>query len=758
MRLPFCSIARTHIPVFKALHTVDVNMTGFVFRRLLAITILCTLILAPSVTAIAAENTNRIPVILTFNQILPEQAIKELTAKLGPFQVKYKYKNLPGMAAGLTQQQIEALSNLPFIKRIERDEKVAHITLEPASQWFGADAAASDFGVDGNLDGLPTYSRDDIVIAIIDTGIDNAHVDLNQGKVIGWTDYVNGRTQPYDDNGHGTHVASIAAGTGAGNPAYKGVAPGAALVGVKVLDSTGSGYISDVNYGIQWVIDNKAQYGIEVMSMSLGIAGSSDGTDSTSVLVNQAVQAGIIAVVAAGNSGPAKYTIGSPAAAELAITVGAMADVGAQGFYLASFSSRGPTKDGRIKPDLCGPGVSITAAKAGSGNGYITYSGTSMATPFVSGTVALMLNANHALTPTEVKNMLLTEAIDWGSSGADVEDGYGRLDTYKAVQTARGTTGSGGPVVPSHTFAQGSLSSTGDANYWSYTVTSPSYPVAITLIIPNWQSSTNPDFDLYLYDPDGALTASSTGVSRQETIATSITKTGTYKVKAYSYSGSGSYFFDLSAGLGSSPIDNPPSVSIADPKQEETVTGTKRVRVTASDDKGLAKVELSIDAGSYLDITANYDSPNSCYFYDWDSTKVSDGPHSLVARATDTSSQAVTSSQVTVTVLNNPSKIHMDGIVLSTTKKGINTQAKAVVTVVDAAGKPVQGATVYGTWSGLVNTNLSGVTDAGGQVVFNSTPVKNAKGTFTFSVTNAVKTGWTYDSNANKVTSASITV
>jgi serine protease AprX len=97
----------------------------------------------------------------------------------------------------------------------------------------------------------------DIVIAVIDTGIDAAHADLNGGKVIGWRDWVNNRPSAYDDHGHGTHCAGIAAGTGASNPAYKGVAPGAALVGLKVLNSSGSGSLSNVAAAMDWAVTNK---------------------------------------------------------------------------------------------------------------------------------------------------------------------------------------------------------------------------------------------------------------------------------------------------------------------------------------------------------------------------------------------------------------------------------------------------------------------------------------------------------------------
>jgi len=499
-----------------------------------------------------------IPVIVVFDDVQPEIGVARLTEKIGSFDVKCTYASLPGMAANLTRGQIQALTNIPIIKQVEYDALV-HIMLDDATYWFGVDKAVTEFGVDGNADGSATYSKDDVVIAILDTGIDVNHVDLDGGKVIGWKDFVNNQPNPYDDEGHGTHVSSIAAGTGEGNAAYKGVAPGAALVGVKVLNKKGTGTVSDVNAGIQWVIDNKATLGIEILNISLGISGSSDGTDSTSTLVNAAFDAGIVVTVSAGNEGPEKYTIGSPAAAEKAITVGAMADVGKLGFYLWIYSSRGPTADERIKPDLCAPGVSITAADAGTTNGYVTYSGTSMSSPFMAGTVALMLHANPSLTPTDVKNMAM--AVDWGPKGeADIDYGYGRLDSYEAVRKTGGYTGSG-PTVPGHAYKEGNLVGTEDSDDWYFTVDDASYPFAITLIIPDWRPlfpiGTEPDFDLYLYDPDGIKIGSSEGTKRQETITVSITKTGTYRVRVASYYGSGDYFFDVSVGLTAGEADPP---------------------------------------------------------------------------------------------------------------------------------------------------------------------------------------------------------
>ncbi|HBT49004.1 MAG: Subtilisin-like serine protease [Caldanaerobacter subterraneus] len=485
-------------------------------------------------------DSEEFPVIITFNKPVSDADIFTIAKNIGKFNIKHRYKIIPSIAANLTKSQINVLSKLEIVKQIEYDEPV-YATLDTATKWFGITKARSDFGVTGK----------NITIAIIDTGIDGNHVDLSGGKIIGWKDFINNKTTPYDDNGHGTHVASIAAGTGAGNSLYKGVAPDALLVGIKVLDANGSGSMSTVTAGIDWAVQNKDVYGIKVINLSLGTSTSSDGTDSTSLAVNRAVDSGIVVVVAAGNSGPAKYTIGSPGAAEKAITVAAMADVGELGFNLASFSSRGPTADGRIKPDIAAPGYNITAAKANSVNGYVTYSGTSMATPFVAGTVALMLNANPNLTPNDAKNIIMSTAKSWGPPSKNVDYGAGRLDGYEAIRVAGNFRGNN-IDAPNHYYISGYLPGSRYSDIWTFNATNTSYPIAITLIIPDW-ANYNPDFDIYLYDPSGTLIKSSTGTQRQETITILPSQTGTYYIKVYSYRGSGNYFFDLSAG-GSEPV------------------------------------------------------------------------------------------------------------------------------------------------------------------------------------------------------------
>ena len=594
------------------------------------------------------SSTEKIPVRVVTRGV---SVISDLIKVVDANDVKYQFSTVPGFAASLTIGQINALSSMEFVVQIEYDKPV-QMTLETANYWFGTEKARSDFAIDGNTDGSSTYSKDDIVIAVIDTGIDASHVDLDEGKVIGWKDFVNGKTSPYDDQGHGTHVSSIVAGDGDGDATKKGVAPGAALVGIKVLDSQGSGALSDVEAGVQWAIDNKDTYGIEIISMSLGSAGSSDGTDSLSQTVNSATTAGITIVVAAGNEGPGDYTIGSPAAADKAITVGAAADVGENGFNIASFSSRGPTADGRIKPDIMAPGYQITAAQSGSTNGYVTYSGTSMATPFVSGTIALMLQENPNLTPQAVKDILRDTATDFGPSGKDSDFGWGMMDGYEAIDAADGADDGSTLALPGHVAFVDSLSGTGDSDTWNFDVVSTSFPISVTLIMLDFSSSV--DFDLYLYDPSGTQVGKSEGTTRQELVTFTPTSTGTYQVKGSSYKGSGSYTIDVSAGINGVSPDNPPSVSITSPVDGDTVSSTVRILVDANDDNTVSLVELAIGGGTWFDITANVDA-NGNYYFDWDTTGSSDGDVTLDVRATDDAGQVTNGATVTVTVSNGGS-------------------------------------------------------------------------------------------------------
>lgn len=333
------------------------------------------------------------------------KAAEKLT-KFG--NVYYWFLSGMGAAVDIRASNVKALSEVAEIEFVEADGTVQALLAQSVPLINADDVWALG------------YTGTGIKICIVDTGIDPNHCDFPSGKIVAWADYVNGQTSPYDDHGHGTHCASISAGA----YAPKGVAPGASLMGAKVLNSSGSGSWTQVIQGIDFGV---AQ-GAHVESLSLGGTGG-DGTSSVALECDWAVDQGVIVVVAAGNSGSACCTIGTPGDARKIITVGASDKSDA----LASFSSRGPTTDGRIKPDITAPGVSINAASKGTSCGDTSMSGTSMATPHIAGVAALMKQAKSTATPLQVKNCMGKTAIDKGNANKDCLWGWGRVDALAAV-------------------------------------------------------------------------------------------------------------------------------------------------------------------------------------------------------------------------------------------------------------------------------------------------------------------------------------
>lgn len=286
-----------------------------------------------------------------------------------------------------------------------------------------------------------------VTVAVIDTGL-FPHPDFTQpeNRIAAFVDLVNDRTQPYDDNGHGTHVAGILAGNGwLSGGLYRGVAPDARLIGIKVLDAYGSGVLSDVIRGVEWCVRNKERWGLRVINLSLGAtAQDSYRSDPLCQAVQAAWQHGIVVCVAAGNEGPDPETIATPGIHPRVITVGASDDRGSadrRDDTVARFSSRGPTIDGFHKPDLLAPGVDITATAArrsvlsmdrGRWRGdYTTLSGTSMATPVCAGIAALLLESEPMLRPDDVKERLMQTADSLGLP-RDVQ-GAGLINAQRAI-------------------------------------------------------------------------------------------------------------------------------------------------------------------------------------------------------------------------------------------------------------------------------------------------------------------------------------
>jgi serine protease AprX len=362
--------------------------------------------------------------------------------------------------ADLPNAALAALAASPLVEHVSLDRPIVG-AMERTGATIGATAVRQDFGYDGA----------GIAVAVIDSGVALSHDDLtNDGgspRVDRFVDFVNGQTTAYDDYGHGTHVAGIVAGNGFdSNGARSGIAPAARLIVLKVLDGTGRGRISDVIAALDYVVAQKDALNIRIVNLSVATGVyESYHVDPLTLAAERVVQAGIVVVAAAGNSGRDPQGrvrhggVTAPGNAPWVLTVGASSHMGTidrADDTIASFSSRGPTAiDYGAKPDVVAPGVGIESLSdpssafyskraayllpgtvATSYLPYLSLSGTSMAAPVVSGTVALMLQANPSLTPNEIKAILQYTAQVYADYDP-LTQGAGFLNAKGAVTLAR---------------------------------------------------------------------------------------------------------------------------------------------------------------------------------------------------------------------------------------------------------------------------------------------------------------------------------
>ncbi len=351
---------------------------------------------------IMSQSREEVPVILQFRDS-PSRLdnISSLVTK-----VKANLPLINGFAGYMSTETIYRIIESPEIEFISFDSQV-YALLDIAAPTMEA-----NFPHDKSLEG------EGITVAVIDTGV-APHYDLTRptNRIVGFKDFVNNRTSPYDDNGHGTHVAGIIAGNGfSSRGRYVGIAPKANILGIKALNAQGGGNISDVVEAVSYVIETKDKYNTKILNLSLGTpANIPCEKDPLCKAVDAATKAGLIVIVAAGNSGPKEGTILSPGISRNVITVGAVDDkrtIDPSDDTIAPFSSRGPTIEGLVKPDIVAPGVNIKSLSNTSYDGYHSLSGTSMATPLVSGSVALLLNKLGDLKLEDVKKRLISSCID----------------------------------------------------------------------------------------------------------------------------------------------------------------------------------------------------------------------------------------------------------------------------------------------------------------------------------------------------------
>ncbi|SDW79438.1 serine protease AprX [Marininema mesophilum] len=387
------------------------------------------------------ETKESLPVIIRFNREVEEHRHEDALHLCNDGESNFmegKFDFLHGAYGCLSPEKIRSLIDHDGVDKVYYDHKV-HALLDVATKSIGAIEVQAKSDLTGK----------GVTIAIIDTGI-HPHGDLMKptSRIKAFVDMVNRRKEPYDDQGHGTHCAGDAAGNGQlSEGLYVGPAPEADLIGIKVLDAEGSGQLSTIIRGVEWCIKNKKKYGIDVISLSLGgPAFESYVDDLMCQAVEKAWHHGIVVCAAAGNEGPFPLSINTPGIDPLILTVGSADDKNTPKLkddVKASYSSRGPTLDFLVKPDIYAPGTNIISLLApGSplekqmpenlvGEHYISLSGTSMATPLTAGVVALLLEANPHLSPNDVKAILMDTARLFKGDQA------GYIDVVAAVKLAK---------------------------------------------------------------------------------------------------------------------------------------------------------------------------------------------------------------------------------------------------------------------------------------------------------------------------------
>ena len=372
--------------------------------------------------------------------------------------------------------QLEKRSDVAYVYRDSKKKMLPDIEAKPAetrdNAWHVDKINAPAVW---NYNGSTGYNGDGVIVAVVDSGVDYNHVDIAGSMWDGGANYphhgydiCHDDDDPMDDYCHGTHVAGIIAGQGNAGT-QTGIAPGAKIMAVKVLDDTGYGTDSDLISGVHFAM----YHGADIINLSLGDPEMGPSAVYRDLFVS-VQDAGMVASVAAGNVGDTQYTYPVPFNVECPgncpppwlhpdqvnlISGGttAVICVGATDANDShcSFSSVGPvtwaaganigeyndypyengdaSKPGLIRPDISAPGANVTSLNYQTGTGYVAYDGTSMATPCVSGVLALLLDANPELTPTELDSIIELTAANAGNTVKNNITGSGRIDALAAI-------------------------------------------------------------------------------------------------------------------------------------------------------------------------------------------------------------------------------------------------------------------------------------------------------------------------------------
>lgn len=340
-----------------------------------------------------ARPDEQVHVIVAANSI-DKAALADLMVRPG-YSLRQIVRSYPAVSLALPASDVPGLAEEPWVAAVGPDHTVAACAERSVPQVEVPPLRESGLSGSG------------VRLGILDTGIDKKHPDLG-GRVAASADFT--LEGGMDGSGHGTHSAALATGDGqAFRGRYEGIAPGATLLIAKVLRSTGTGMMSDVMAGLEWVTD----VGADVVLISLATRGHVDGDDPLAEMCNRIAGSGVVVIAPAGNQGPDRRTVGSPGSAKQVICVGAC-NLNEE---VPDFSSRGPTEGGRMKPDVLAPGVEVVSARAHGSNigkpigmDYTALTGTSVAAAHVAGICCLMREAKADCSPALVYEALTSTA------------------------------------------------------------------------------------------------------------------------------------------------------------------------------------------------------------------------------------------------------------------------------------------------------------------------------------------------------------
>jgi subtilisin family serine protease len=497
------------------------------------------------------------------------------------------------------QAFVEALRQEPDVEFAELDEVIPPSEMVPndpnyASQWhlqtIQTPAAWST-----------TSGTPNVTIAIIDTGVDGTHPDLQSKVVPGWNFYDN-NADTSDVYGHGTAVAGTAAASSNNGLGVASIAWGCQIMPIRISDPYGSGSLSAMANALTWAAD----HGARVANISYQV--------SDSLTVRCAAQyfqsKGGVVTIAAGNDGLFDPTSDNP----YVLTVGATNSTDT----MAGFSTTGNNQD------LAAPGVGILTTTRGSI--YGSWSGTSFSAPIAAGVAALVISANPSLAAVQVQNVLKQSADDLGSAGWDSSYGWGRVNAARAVDLAMNTVGSDDNTEP------------------SVNITSPANGGAIAGIV-NVQAtaSDNVGLTLVTFTVDGTVRGTASAGPCIFPWDTRTEADGTHVVSVAATDATGNIASStISVVISNAPGTIPPVVNIVSPTDGSNISANVSVEVIATDDTGVRLVELYVDgvlAGS---------SKRAPFSLRWSTRKASAGPHFLQCKAYDAQGNVGTSPIVTV--------------------------------------------------------------------------------------------------------------